>query len=210
MEFMAGGDLAGALWREDTYRWTKRGPQVAYDIAKALAYFHSNNLIHMDVKSANVLLALDGRAKLCDVGVATWLTSLQTHKTLPCWTGTFPYVAPEVLLSGKAGCSADIYSFGVVLWEIVTGAVPKRGCMRTPRVPEECSQEVADLITRCCSVHPEERPTAADLMLWCAAQLGTSPEELTLSPSAQINRGLTCEHCRSPCLMRLLSLETNN
>eukprot|EP00884_Botryococcus_braunii_P016084 jgi/Botrbrau1/3159/Bobra.0070s0125.2 len=186
------------------------GPQVAYDIAKALAYFHSNNLIHMDVKSANVLLALDGRAKLCDVGVATWLTSLQTHKTLPCWTGTFPYVAPEVLLSGKAGCSADIYSFGVVLWEIVTGAVPKRGCMRTPRVPEECSQEVADLITRCCSVHPEERPTAADLMLWCAAQLGTSPEELTLSPSAQINRGLTCEHCRSPCLMRLLSLETNN
>eukprot|EP00884_Botryococcus_braunii_P016075 jgi/Botrbrau1/3150/Bobra.0070s0116.1 len=101
MELMSGGDLARALWIGETYRWTNRGPQVAADIASALAYLHSHAFIHMDVKSANVLLTQDGRAKLGDVGVATWLTSLQTHASLPCWTGTFPYAAPEILVSKK-------------------------------------------------------------------------------------------------------------
>eukprot|EP00884_Botryococcus_braunii_P016071 jgi/Botrbrau1/3147/Bobra.0070s0114.2 len=116
MELMEGGDLAHALWLGKTYRWTKRGPQIAYDIASALAYLHANNLIHLDVKSPNVLLTKDGRAKLGDVGLTTWLTALQTHTTLPCLAGTFPYVAPEVLVFGQAGCSADIFSFGVILW----------------------------------------------------------------------------------------------
>eukprot|EP00884_Botryococcus_braunii_P016077 jgi/Botrbrau1/3152/Bobra.0070s0118.1 len=187
MELMSGGDLSHALQLGDTYRWFNRGPQVAYDIASALAYLHHNRVIHMDVKSANVLLTHDGRAKLGDVGLATWLTAHQTHASLPGMSGTFSYVAPEVLGFNQAACSADIFSFGVVLWEIVTGEVSRRGCMREPRVPEECQQDVADLIDRCCTMMPEARPTATDLMSFLAKHLGNSlQQELTpdLSSSA--------------------------
>eukprot|EP00884_Botryococcus_braunii_P016160 jgi/Botrbrau1/3227/Bobra.174_1s0004.2 len=163
MEYMEGGDLKMAL-RGDSYSWGKRGPQAAYEIASALAYLHSYSVIHLDVKSDNVLLNKDGQAKLCDVGLTVWLTYLETHVTLPGASGTVPYMAPEVLLKGHATCAADIYSFGVVLWEIVTGERPRRSCIRAPRVPEECSQEIADLIDRCCAPNSKDRPTAKDIM----------------------------------------------
>eukprot|EP00884_Botryococcus_braunii_P020086 jgi/Botrbrau1/6761/Bobra.0324s0043.3 len=67
MEYMEGGDLKRALQEDDRYRWGKRGPYAAYEVASALAYLHSYSVIHLDVKSANVLLNKDGQAKLCDV-----------------------------------------------------------------------------------------------------------------------------------------------
>jgi len=57
--------------------------------------------------------------------------------------------APEVILNMKCSSSADMYSYGVLLWEICTGETPIRGRMRGPRVPEECPQAVADLICGC-------------------------------------------------------------
>ena len=73
--------------------------------------------------------------------------------------------APEILMGGSRCTSAvDIYSFGICLWEIVTGEHPQRGNMRAPRVPEECSQEVADLIQRCMAFDPTQRPTALVVM----------------------------------------------
>eukprot|EP00884_Botryococcus_braunii_P020082 jgi/Botrbrau1/6758/Bobra.0324s0042.2 len=164
MEYMEGGDLKTVLQESDSYSWGKRGPQAAYEIASALAYLHSYNVIHLDVKSDNVLLNRDGHAKLCDVGLTVWLTYLETHVTLPGVSGTMPYMAPEVLVDGHATCAADIYSFGVVLWEIVTGERPRRSCRRAPRVPEECSQDIAELIDRCCAQNSKDRPTAKDIM----------------------------------------------
>eukprot|EP00884_Botryococcus_braunii_P016157 jgi/Botrbrau1/3224/Bobra.174_1s0001.1 len=83
MEYMEGGDLKRALQEGDSYRWGKRGPQAAYEIASALAYLHSYSIIHLDVKSASVLLNKDGQAKLCVVGLTVWLTLLETHASLP-------------------------------------------------------------------------------------------------------------------------------
>eukprot|EP00884_Botryococcus_braunii_P002181 jgi/Botrbrau1/11964/Bobra.341_1s0029.1 len=62
--------------------------------------------------------------------------------------------------------------------ELVTGETPRRGCMRAPRVPEECNQDVADLIDKCCTPNPAERPTAQDLMAFLARHSGSHPEEL--------------------------------
>ena len=64
--------------------------------------------------------------------------------------------------SPAAACPAPLCA--VVLWEIVTGEQPARGRLRPPRVPQECPQEVADLITRCTSADPGQRPTAQQLM----------------------------------------------
>ena len=60
----------------------------------------------------------------------------------------------------------DIYSFGVVLWELVTRSTPRRGAMRNVRVPQECPRGIADLIARCKSQEPRERPSARDLLLF--------------------------------------------
>jgi serine/threonine protein kinase len=59
-------------------------------------------------------------------------------------------IAPEIL-TGKQHCTerVDIFSMGVVMWEIITGERPQRGNLRAPRVPEECPQDVADLLAAC-------------------------------------------------------------
>eukprot|EP00884_Botryococcus_braunii_P009492 jgi/Botrbrau1/18544/Bobra.0824s0002.1 len=171
MECMDGGDLCQAIHGDEQLRWSVRGMRIAYDTAASLAHLHSQNIVHLDVKTPNILLTGDGTAKLGDVGLATWLSSLNTHRSMKdCW-GTLPYMAPEVLVSSRASFSSDIYSYGVVLWELITGEAPRRGCLRPCRVPEECSQEVADLVNRCWSPKKEERPTATDLMRFMETEL---------------------------------------
>lgn len=58
-------------------------------------------------------------------------------------------LAPELLLGGACTPAVDVWAFGVLCWQLVTGEHPQRGAMRAPRVPEECPQSVADLILEC-------------------------------------------------------------
>ncbi|KAI7843630.1 hypothetical protein COHA_002870 [Chlorella ohadii] len=97
--------------------------------------------------------------------------------------GTFAWVAPEVLLGNRQVSQAcDIWSMGVVLWEIITGERPQRGQLRRPRVPEECPQAICDLMLQCLNDNPQDRPTAQQLM----AQLGEGQEEqLVAEPAAR-------------------------
>eukprot|EP00884_Botryococcus_braunii_P005897 jgi/Botrbrau1/15308/Bobra.0096s0011.1 len=189
LECMDGGDLYQAIHSTQRPRWSERGIQIAYDTAAALVHLHSHNIIHLDVKTPNILLTKDGSAKLGDVGLATWLSSLNTHRSLMECRGTLAYMAPEVLVSGKASYSADIYSYGVVLWELITGESPKRGCLRPCRVPKECSQEVADLLKRCCSTRSEKRPTAADLMRFMEMEMQRYGTGFGCEPSTPLSTG---------------------
>lgn len=166
MEYMEGGDLrsalsmgpdAGLLWRHGG------GVYAACDILRALHALHHRGIIHFDVKSPNVLLGQGGRpAKLSDVGLAAQLSSSKYVHDQGL-RGTFAWVAPEILL-GVPKCSekVDMYSFGVVLWEIVTGEIPQRGRLREVKTPEECPLEVKKLIDACLSVDPISRPSAKD------------------------------------------------
>ncbi|PRW39133.1 cytochrome P450 chloroplastic isoform C [Chlorella sorokiniana] len=171
MEYCEGRDLYNALplqaaggSGERLFGWWRLGRRVAFDLARALNYIHSQGVVHMDVKSSNCLLTAAGSAKLGDCGLARLQT--RTHLSdLDVIVGTYAWVAPEVLMGGRQCSSAvDLFSFGVCLWEIVTGERPQRGFLRPPVVGVECPQEVANLIASCTSPDPQERPTARQAM----------------------------------------------
>jgi serine/threonine protein kinase len=114
-----------------------------------------------DIKSANVLLTRDGTAKLADVGMSRVLS--RSHLS-PGGTGTFAWSAPEVLAGRRCSEKADIYSWGVVLWEVCTGEPPVRGNMRPLQCPDDCPAEVIELHRRCLAEDPDERPSAREIV----------------------------------------------
>uniref|UniRef100_A0A8D2Q963 Mitogen-activated protein kinase kinase kinase 20 n=1 Tax=Varanus komodoensis TaxID=61221 RepID=A0A8D2Q963_VARKO len=98
----------------------------ATDIAKGMHYLHMEapvKVIHRDLKSRNVVIAGDGVLKICDFG-ASRFHSHTTHMSL---VGTFPWMAPEVIQSLPVSETCDTYSYGVVLWEMLTREVPFKG-----------------------------------------------------------------------------------
>ncbi|GAB4820308.1 hypothetical protein N2152v2_007354 [Parachlorella kessleri] len=168
-EFMELGDLwklvplRGASGQR-VFGWHGRGRRVALDVARGLHYLHSRKVVHLDLKSANILIARSGTAKLADVGFSRVLSQSHLSFSGAGAYGTFPWSAPEVLQGQRATGRSDIYSWGVVLWEIATGLTPVRGDMRDLRVPEECPAEVADLYRRCTAPEPASRPTAREVV----------------------------------------------
>lgn len=174
MEYMEGGSLHSRLKSDslslteegDTvspysgeFSWYNRGKDVILGILQALHYLHGLGLMHLDLKSENVLLTADGNAKVADVGFTRMKETLALSQGL----GTFAYAAPELLLGGTVSFAADIYSFGVLLREICTCEGPVRGLSRDPMVPEECPPAVFEIMERCLSEKPEDRPSARQL-----------------------------------------------
>ncbi|XP_013592385.1 PREDICTED: proline-rich receptor-like protein kinase PERK13 [Brassica oleracea var. oleracea] len=105
--------------------WAKR-VRIAIGSAKGLAYLHEDchpKIIHRDIKSANILLDDDFEAQVADFGLAKLNDSTQTHVSTRVM-GTFGYLAPEYAQSGKLTDRSDVFSFGVVLLELVTGRKP--------------------------------------------------------------------------------------
>ena len=167
MEYMKRGTLLEAL-KTRKVNWKNGGAQVAMDIASGLYYLHSRTpaMSHRDLKSSNVLLNADGKAKISDVGLSNLISQIVAKKgsnedanhASPAW------ISMEQLAGLQCGPPSDIYAFGVILWEICSGEYPSRGRLREVRVPEECPQEVADLMKRCCDQHLTNRPTALEIM----------------------------------------------
>lgn len=152
------------------------------DVARSLSYLHEQKLIHRDVKTENIILDSSYRAKLCDLA---FICHQNSESKLEYTFGTNEFMAPEVILAMDYDVSSDIFSFGIVLCEIITGKKPSddflsrhpRNCfelneeeLRNSILPD-CPKGLEALTFRCCSASPEKRPTAAqcveelDLML---------------------------------------------
>ncbi|MCO8271359.1 serine/threonine protein kinase [Actinoplanes sp. TRM 88003] len=172
MDYVAGGSLRNHLRAEGTLAPADAADLLA-QVAAALAQAHELGVVHRDVKPDNILLQQnDGRleVRLTDFGIARVLDTagLTTPQAI---VGTPHYMAPEAI-QGEAVPASDVYSAGIVLFELLTGTPPYAGeplaVLRghlddTPQRPAGLPDAVWELIDWCLAKDPEQRPTTAEL-----------------------------------------------
>lgn len=163
----------------------KRGPLptretiwIMKQLTSALMEAHKNGLIHRDIKSQNILIKDDGTVKLADFGIAILNNAIQlTSKDSVL--GSVHYLAPELVKGEKSSMKSDIYSLGIVMYELLRGDVPFKGDnpaqialkhmkQEIPNVREynpQIPQSVANIITKACAKDPKDRYDNAALML---------------------------------------------
>ncbi|XP_021279904.1 receptor-like cytosolic serine/threonine-protein kinase RBK2 [Herrania umbratica] len=124
LELSPNGSLASLLYgSKDKLKWGIRF-KIALGAAEGLSYLHEGckrRIIHRDMKAANILLTKDFEPQICDFGLAKWLPEHWTHHTVSKFEGTFGYLAPEYLMHGIVDEKTDVFAFGVLLLELVTG-----------------------------------------------------------------------------------------
>ncbi|XP_016725128.1 receptor-like cytosolic serine/threonine-protein kinase RBK2 isoform X1 [Gossypium hirsutum] len=124
LELSPNGSLASLLYgSKEKLTWGIRF-KIALGTAEGLRYLHEGSkrrIIHRDVKAANILLTKDFDPQICDFGLAKWLPKNWTHHTVSKFEGTFGYLAPEYLMHGIVDEKTDVFAFGVLLLELVTG-----------------------------------------------------------------------------------------
>ncbi|CAN4112663.1 unnamed protein product [Withania somnifera] len=119
-------NLHGSKKDQNSLSWEDRY-KVALGVAEALDHLHNaadGPIIHRDVKSSNILLSDDSEPKLSDFGLATLASSCSNHLDSIDVAGTFGYLAPEYFMHGKITEKIDVYAFGVVLLELLSGKKP--------------------------------------------------------------------------------------
>jgi hypothetical protein len=150
--------------------------RVSCGAARGMAYLHSGNppVLHRDLKSANLLLDESYTAKVCDFGLSR-LKAQARSMTANC--GTVQWMAPEVLANRSYDEKADIYSFGIIVWELLTRECPYEGMTaiqcalavlnrdKRPEIPKWCPPQLHALIKSCIKTEPSERPSFAQIIL---------------------------------------------
>ncbi|KAG9396941.1 Protein tyrosine kinase [Carpediemonas membranifera] len=166
---LASGSLSALLLSKVDLPWDAR-LQFARDIAAAMAFIVGEGYEHRDLKSLNVLVA-KGSAKISDFG----LTALLDQRVADV-EGSWPWMAPE-RFDGVGGEKADVYAFGITLWEIAARDIPYRqerlglDAIRAhvragyrPMTPAGTPAAVGELIRRCVAPDPRDRPTFAEVV----------------------------------------------
>lgn len=144
--------------------------RVASGAARGMTYLHSGSppVIHRDLKSANLLLDESYTTKVCDFGLSR-LKAQERSMTGNC--GTVQWMAPEILANQPYAEPADVFSFGIILWELLTAECPYDGMSaiqcalavlnrdQRPQIPKWCPPAFSSLIKNCVKRDPGKRPT---------------------------------------------------
>ncbi|HXF82760.1 MAG TPA: PASTA domain-containing protein, partial [bacterium] len=125
MEYVEGENLKEYIRRHGRLA-PERALEIAAQVCDALEYAHGHGIVHRDIKPQNILLTRDGRVKVTDFGIARAMSSATITHTGTV-LGSVQYLSPEQARGAAVGPSTDIYSLGVVLYEMVTGTLPFEG-----------------------------------------------------------------------------------
>lgn len=169
MEYISGETLKERIQREGPLP-VEAAVRIALEIAEALEHAHQNNIVHCDIKSHNILTTRSGRVKVTDFGIARAVTSATMTQTGTI-IGSVHYFSPEQAKGGAVGAKSDIYSLGVVLYEMLTGVLPFSGetpisialkhLQEEPRPPRELNSEIPPLVEaivlKAMAKNPEQR-----------------------------------------------------
>ena len=203
MEYIEGDNLK-TLIKQKGPLLPAKAALYAMQIGLALEHAHENHIVHRDVKPQNILITKDGRAKLTDFGIAMGATSTTIAKSEGVM-GSVHYVSPEQAKGDKTGPYSDIYSLGVVLYEMATNILPFQG--ETPvgvamkhiqeepplpsRINPAISVKLENIILQAMAKNPNRRFDTARLMVQELAVIaGTAGEELTQAPEDEFETRL--------------------
>jgi serine/threonine protein kinase len=174
-EFVSGGTVRKHLKNfDEDVPWHVR-ISIALDVASAMAFLHSRQIIHRDLKSKNLLVTDNWRVKLCDFGFARSIKDKKQTKHMTL-CGTEEYMAPEVIFGMSYDQRAEVYSFGLLMCEIIVRLKIEETIPRTPvtefgldhagyraLVPKECPKEFLEVALKCCAYEPKDRPEFRDV-----------------------------------------------
>ncbi|KAL9415536.1 hypothetical protein AB3S75_043764 [Citrus x aurantiifolia] len=172
-EFMSGGSVYDYLHKLKGVFKLPSLLKVAIDVSKGMNYLHQNNIIHRDLKAANLLMDENEVVKVADFGVAR--VKAQSG-VMTAETGTYRWMAPEVIEHKPYDHKADVFSFGIVLWELLTGKLPYEyltplqaavGVVQKglrPTIPKNSQPKLAELLERCWQQDPALRPDFSEII----------------------------------------------
>lgn len=126
MEYVAGETLKKKIDREGALA-QQQSLKIVREIAEALEHAHQNHLVHCDIKPHNILITSTGRVKVTDFGIAQAATTTAQHTNAGFIMGSAPYLSPEQARGQMPDARSDLYSLGIVLYEMLTGRVPFEG-----------------------------------------------------------------------------------
>lgn len=198
LEYVPGGSIAGMLKQYNTFP-EQLARNFTRQILEGLAYLHSRNIIHRDIKGANVLVDHLGAVKISDFGVSKQTTSnianssapesstapSNSHSRRASIQGSVFWMAPEVVRQSGQSIKSDIWSVGCLIVEMLTGErpFPSMSTVQTlfavgsggqkPRVPDDASAEARAFLEKCFETDATKRPTANELLRepWCRVGL---------------------------------------
>jgi len=207
MELLSKGPLRNYLMEIKEEICWKHRIQMALDIACAMTYLHSRKIIFRDMKTKNLLLDDNGKVKIIDFGLARVHDKSSRPKTL---CGTDEYMAPEVILGLDYGEKSDVFSYGLVLFEIITRTKFGKEIPRTPNdafgineekikesglMPPDCPPYFQELAFFCCKYEEKKRPNFKQVLEFMkklklvinnetlSKSLPTSPQTRALPPN---------------------------
>ncbi|PSR89587.1 Serine/threonine-protein kinase [Actinidia chinensis var. chinensis] len=209
-EYLAGGSLRKYLHQQEPHSLPLNIVlKFALDIAHGMQYLHSQGILHRDLKSENLLLGEDMHVKVADFGISCLESQCGSAKG---FTGTYRWMAPEMIKEKHHTKKVDVYSFGIVLWELLTALTPFDNmtpeqaafavCHKNarPPLPPSCPVAFRHLINRCWSSNPNKRPHFEEIVTILESYAASLEQDPDFFSSFEPSDDRTLSRCLPKCV----------